>query len=138
MAVLPSASSAVTRTAGLMVPLAVAVVGCAVNTSWVAGPGVIANAALVAPDKVPALVKNVKPVPLLSTLKLENVATPATAATFVAPDRVPPAGFVVTATVTSLVNSIAVLPNASRAVTSTSGVIPAPALAVLGCTVKTS
>ena len=38
---------------------AVAVVGCAVNTSWVAGPGVIAKAALVAPDRPPALVKSV-------------------------------------------------------------------------------
>src|SRR5205823_3036612 len=58
VAVLPSASSAVTRTAGLIVPLAVAVVGCAVKTSWVAGPGVIAKAALVA-DRPPALVKSV-------------------------------------------------------------------------------
>ena|SRR5437867_12748107 len=58
VAVLPRASSAVTRTAGLMVPLAVAVVGCVVNTSWVAGPGVIAKAALVA-DRPPPLVKSV-------------------------------------------------------------------------------
>ena len=51
VAVLPSASRAVTRTAGAMVPFAAAVLGCTVNTRWVAGPDVIVKAALVAPDR---------------------------------------------------------------------------------------
>ncbi len=59
VAVFPSASRAVTRTAGLIVPPAVAVVGCSVNTSWVADPGVTANAALVAPDRPAAVAVSV-------------------------------------------------------------------------------
>src|SRR6266516_3888939 len=71
-------------------------------------------------------------------LSWEKAATPATAATIVLPVRVPPAGFVPMIRVTLSVNCVAVLPNASRAVTSTWGVIVAPAFAVLGGTVKTS
>src|SRR5437773_1746529 len=67
-----------------------------------------------------------------------KVATPAIAANVLVPDNLPPAGFVAIATVTLPAKPVAVLPNASRTVTSMSGVIRAPALAVLGCTVKTS
>src|SRR5213596_966257 len=59
VAVLPHASSAVTRTAGLIVPPAVAVLGCTVNTSWVADPGVMPKAALVAPDSPLAVAESV-------------------------------------------------------------------------------
>src|SRR5205814_1504895 len=67
-----------------------------------------------------------------------NVATPATAATVFVPDKVPVLGFVPIATVMFPVNPLAVLPLASWAVTSTAGVIAAPAVVVLGCTLNTS
>src|SRR6266699_4097669 len=65
-----------------------------------------------------------------------NVATPLTAATAVVPDNVPPPGLDTIATVTFPENAVAVLPWASSAVTSRAGVIAAPALAELGCTVN--
>src|SRR2546422_45125 len=71
-------------------------------------------------------------------LKPEKVATPATAATVLVPDKVPLLGFVPIATVMFPVNPVAVLPLASWAVTSTAGVIAVPAVAVLGCTLNTS
>src|SRR5207248_1897082 len=71
-------------------------------------------------------------------LSPEKVATPATAATVLVPDKVPVLGFVPIATVTFPVNPVAVLPFPSWAVTSTAGVIAAPAVVVLGCTLNTS
>src|SRR6266550_4030610 len=68
----------------------------------------------------------------------ENVATPATAATVVVPDRVPLPGLVPIASVTLPVNPVAVFPWASRAVICTAGLIAAPATASLGGTVNTS
>ena len=65
------------------------------------------------------------------------MATPATAATVVVPERVPPPGLLPIATVTLPVNA-AVFPCASRAVTCTAGVIATPAVAGPGCTVNTS
>src|SRR2546422_10628928 len=71
-------------------------------------------------------------------LNPENVATPATAATVLVPDKVPVPGFVPIATVMFPVNPVAVLPFPSWAVIWTAGVIPAPATAFVGWTVKTS
>src|SRR3990172_12935330 len=71
-------------------------------------------------------------------LRLEKVATPATAATVVPPERMPAPGLVPITIVTVLVKSVAMLPWASRAVTRTAGVIGAPAGVLLGCAVKTS
>src|SRR2546428_10750915 len=71
-------------------------------------------------------------------LKSAKVATPATAATVLVPDKVPVPGFVPIATVMFPVNPVAVLPLPSWAVTSTAGVIAAPAAVVVGCTLKTS
>src|SRR6266850_2087496 len=65
-------------------------------------------------------------------------ATPATAATVFVPASVPPLGLVPIATATFPVNPVAVLPLASWAVTSTAGVIAAPAVVPLGCTEHTS
>ena len=48
-AVLANASRAVTWTAGVIALPAAVVLGCTVNASWVATPGVIVNAAEVAP-----------------------------------------------------------------------------------------
>src|SRR2546426_12101399 len=71
-------------------------------------------------------------------LSPEKLATPATAATVLVPDKVPVLGFVPIASVMFPVNPVAVLPLPSWAVTSTAGVIAAPAVAVLGCTLNTS
>src|SRR5437773_1806374 len=67
-----------------------------------------------------------------------KVATPATAGTVFVPDKVPVLGFVPIATVIFPVNPVAVLPLASWAVTSTAGVIAAPATESHGATLKTS
>src|SRR5947199_8698061 len=56
-----------------------------------------------------------------------NVTTPATAATVVVPERVPPPGFTPSATVTLPVKPVAVFPCPSSAVTCTAGVMDAPA-----------
>src|SRR5438093_1479872 len=71
-------------------------------------------------------------------LSPEKVATPATAATVLVPDKVPVLGFVPIATVMFPVNPVAVLPLPSWAVTWTAGVIAAPATVLLGSTLKTS
>src|SRR5438128_8253659 len=71
-------------------------------------------------------------------LSPEKLATPATAATVLVPDKVPVLGFVPIASVMFPVNPVAVLPLPSWAVTSTAGVIAAPAVAVLGCTLNTN
>src|SRR5439155_1120198 len=70
-------------------------------------------------------------------LNPEKVATPATAATVLVPDKVPVPGFVPIATVIFPVNPVAVLPLPSWAVTSTAGVIAAPAAVLVGSTLKT-
>src|SRR5438094_8896583 len=67
-----------------------------------------------------------------------NVATPATAATVVVPERVPLPGFAPSATVTLLVKPVAVFPCPSSAVTCIAGVIAAPATVLLGWTLKLS
>src|SRR2546422_309822 len=71
-------------------------------------------------------------------LRVENVATPATAATVAVPDRVPPPGLVPSAAVTLPLNPVAVLPCASWTVTCTAGVMAPPAVVLLGWTLKTS
>src|SRR6266700_1875643 len=89
------------------------------------------------PPSVPLAAVSVYPVPALSMLKVENVATPPTAATGPPPVSVPPPGFVPIARVTFPVNVVAVCPSASCAVTFTAGVIAAPAVVLLGGTVNT-
>src|SRR5207247_2340231 len=71
-------------------------------------------------------------------LRVEHVATPATAATVAVPDRVPPPGLVPSAAVTLPLNWGAVFPWASCAVTWTAGAMAAPAAALLGWTLNTS
>src|SRR5205823_3672610 len=67
-----------------------------------------------------------------------NVATPATAATVVVPERVPLPGFAPSAIVTLPVKPVAVFPCPSSAVTCIAGVIAAPATVLLGWTLKLS
>src|SRR5256885_11112964 len=70
--------------------------------------------------------------------RVENVATPLTAATVAVPDSVPPPGLVPIATVMLAVELGTVFPNASCTVTCTAGAIATPAVALLGCMVKAS
>src|SRR6185436_13015874 len=70
--------------------------------------------------------------------RVENVATPATAATVVVPDSVPPPGLVPMAMVMVAVELVTVLSKASRTVTCTGGAIATPATAFDGGTVKAS
>src|SRR5579864_2986171 len=67
----------------------------------------------------------------------ENVATPATAAMLAVPESVPPPGLVPMASVTDPVNPAATLLLASSALTWMAGVIPDPAVALLGATENT-
>src|SRR6266704_74459 len=138
VAMFPCASCAVTWTAGVIAAPALVLVGCPVKMSCAAAPGVMLNGILVAPVTPVVLAVTVYPVPLLLMLRVEKVATPFTAATVAVPDSVPPLGFTPIATVTLPVNPVAMFPCASRAVTWTAGVIAAPAVVVLGCTVYTS
>jgi hypothetical protein len=71
-------------------------------------------------------------------LKVEKVATPFTAAKLVVPASVPPLGLVPSTTITVPVKPVAVFPEASCALTCTAGVITAPAVALVGCTVNAS
>src|SRR5688572_18380587 len=68
--------------------------------------------------------------------RLENVATPLTAATVVVPDSVPPPGLVPIATVMLAVELVTVFPNVSWTATCTAGEMFAPAVALVGWTVK--
>src|SRR6185436_16337319 len=68
--------------------------------------------------------------------RLENVATPDDADTVVVPDSVPPPGLVPIATVMLAPELVTVFPNASCTATCTAGERLAPAIALLGCTVK--
>src|SRR5947208_14027110 len=127
LAVLPPASWAVTSTAGVLAVAAVVALGCTQNTSCVAVPAVMLNAALIPVTGPGALAASVYPVPTLSIDRPVNVATPPDAAWVAVPDKAPPDGLVPIASVTLPVNPIAVFPFASRAVTSIAGVMLAPA-----------
>src|SRR2546429_115000 len=135
VAVLLLASSAVTCTAGVIAAPADVVLGSTEKTSCVAVPAVILNAVLVA---LPAPVAvSVYPVPTLSIDSPANVATPPDAAWVAVPDKAPPDGLVPMASVTLPVNPVAVFPFASRAVTSTAGVMLPPATVLVGFTADT-
>src|SRR5436189_141736 len=70
--------------------------------------------------------------------RVENVATPLTAATVVVPDSDPPPGLVPIDTVTIALELVTVLLKASSTVTCTAGAMETPAVALVGCTVKAS
>src|SRR5438552_1580892 len=136
VAVLPLPSWAVTSTAGVIAVPAVVVLGCTLNTTCVAVPAVILNAVLVV---LPAPVAGrVSPAPALSLSLHDALPISLTAAWVSVPVSVPLLGLVPIATVMFPVNPLAVLPLASWAVTSTAGVIAAPAVVVLGCTLNTN
>src|SRR5437773_1877412 len=136
VAVLPLASWAVTWTAGVIAAPATVFVGSTLKTRAEAAAGVMLNAALVV---LPARSDERRVGDAgLSLRSPEKLATPATAATVLVPDKVPVLGLVPIAPVMFPVISLAVLPLASWAVTSTAGVIAAPAVVVLGCTLNTN
>ena len=138
VAVRPAASCAVTCTAGLMVAPAAVPVGCTVKTNWFGCAAVISKGALAAPVRPAAVADSVYPTPARSMRRVGKAATPPTAATVVVPERLPPAGLLPIATVTLPAKPSALLPKASRAVTSIWGVMVVPAAAGLGCTVNAS
>src|SRR5439155_1039006 len=70
--------------------------------------------------------------------RLENVATPLTAATAVVPDSVPPPGLVPIATVMLAVEPVTVLLKASFTATCTAGAMETPAPARGCCKLKAS
>src|SRR3954469_16501085 len=70
--------------------------------------------------------------------RLENVATPATADTVAVPDSVPPPGLKPMDTVMLALELVTVFPNVSCTATCTAGLIAAPAVVLVGCTVKAS
>src|SRR2546427_5881699 len=108
VATLPSASWAVTCTAGVIAAPAVALVGCTLKTSTLGAPAVTLNAALVAAPPTPeAPAVSVYPVPVLLMLNPENVAMPPAAARLDVPERAPPPGFAPIATVTEPLNAVA-------------------------------
>jgi hypothetical protein len=107
-----------------------------VNASCDAAAGVMVNAALVALVKGMEEATRVYPPPALLIDRPEKVATPFIGFTVVVPESVPPPGFAPSTTVTAPVALVTVFPEASWI--ATAGAIPAPAVALLGCTVKES
>src|SRR2546422_2563560 len=71
-------------------------------------------------------------------LRFATVATPETAAAVAVPESVPPPALGPSVTFTLPAKPVATLPSASWAVTCTTGVIAAPAVALVGCALKTS
>src|SRR2546428_685115 len=115
--VLPNVSWIATWKAGVIAAPATVLLGCMVNTSFAAVPGVIVNVLLVAGVRPLALAPSVYPAPALSMLTFENVATPLTAFTVAVPNSVPLLGFVPMASVMLFVAVVTVLPSESWIVT---------------------
>src|SRR5437773_1879115 len=135
---LPAGSSALSWTAGLIAPPATVLVGCWVNASRVAVPGVMSNGVLVTGAKPPALAAKIGRAAGRERVWFPELATPLTAATVVVPLSVLPPGLLPSATVTRPVKLGTGFPAGSSAVTCTAGLIAAPATVFDGCTVKAS
>src|SRR5690242_11165322 len=135
---LPKASLAVT----VMVDAAPPAVTGEVATTVDCAADTVPEPVILKPGDVPLSAPldaaRVYPVPALSMLSVEKVATPLTAATAPLPVSVPPPGLASSATVTVPVKPVAVFPCGSCAVTWTAGVIVASAVVLLGGTVKAS
>src|SRR2546427_650821 len=114
LAVLPLPSWAVIWTAGVIAAPAVVVLGCSAKTNWVAPPDAMLYEELRVGTAGSS--RRVPPHSTLSMLSPEKLATPATAATVLVPDKLPLLGFVPIATVMFPVNPVAVLPLPSWAV----------------------
>src|SRR5207302_663389 len=138
VAVFPCPSSAVTCIAGVIAAPATVLLGWTLKLSCVAAPAVMLNGVEVVPLRLPlfAVLSLHDALPIL--LSPGNVATPATAATVVVPERVPLPGFAPSAIVTLPVKPVAVFPCPSSAVTCTAGVMDAPAAVFVGSTENAS
>src|SRR5262249_24166359 len=112
-------------------------VGWVTNDRTADGPGTTLNAELVAPVTPVAAALRLYPVPALVMDRSENVATPPSALPVLAPPS-PAVPALPSVSATAPVNPVAVLPSASRAVTTTAGAIVAPATVLLRCVVKVS
>src|SRR6185295_12602276 len=134
--VLPNVSCTATCTDGLIDAPATTFAGCTVKATFAAAAGLMVNAVELAPVSAPDAAVSVYPAPVLSMERLENVATPLTAATVVVPESAPPPGLVPIATVMLAVELVTVLLNASCTVTCTAGAIATPAIALDGWTVN--
>src|SRR5207249_3999865 len=134
--VFPDASRAVTVTAGVIATPTCVLLGCTPNARCVAGGGgaaVMLNALLVAGVRVGRAAGRVWAVATLSIGRFVNVATPFTAFTGPLPDSVAAPAWPRARDIAG-VKLGTVLPDASRAVTVTAGVIVAPTCVLLGCT----
>src|SRR5512143_908547 len=130
---LPPASCTSTCTADIVAP-PVVLVGCTKNASFVAVPPMMSKAAEVAPVNPLVDATSVYPVPILSMLRFENVATPLIAETGLVPESVPPPGLVPIAMAMLFDALVTRLPPASCTSTWTAGVIVAPAVVLVGWT----
>src|ERR1041384_5224855 len=112
--------------------------GWTVKASLLAAAALTVNALLLAPVRPVAVA--VRPYSVASPVprRSQNTATPLTAATVVVPDSVPQAGLPVRASVIPFVAVVTVLPDSSCTATTTAGAIAAPAVTLLGWTVKAS
>src|SRR5262245_596588 len=137
--VLPSESCAAICTEGIATP-AVVLMGGETYTSWLTGPGVTSKGALVATTSPLARAERVYAVPVRLTLSVVNVATPPTAPTIRGPRRFAPGVPVpaVRSNVTFPAKAGTLFPQASRATTTTAGLIGSPAVIDVGCCVTTS
>src|SRR5207247_10422409 len=88
--VLPSPSSTVTCTAGVIAAPATALVGSPVNTSALADPADTLNVAAPPVARRVPLALSVQPVPARLIPSIKNVATPVPAAPVAVPQSVPP------------------------------------------------
>src|SRR6266849_11157591 len=131
---LPLASCSCTAGCGVnAIPLCALAGASVAMKSLLAAPTVMLNALLVWPVRPVLEAANVYPVPALSMLRVEKLATPFTAGVLPSPDRVPPPGFVPMASVTPFVALGTRLLNRSRISTCTAGVMVAPAAVFVGC-----
>src|SRR5262245_5424928 len=113
--------------AGVMFAPAWVFTGCTVNASFVGGPAVMLNPALVSLVRPPELPTSVYPAPLLLIERLQDVPPPLAADTGVVPESVPPPGLFPMAIAIAAVELVTVLSFASCTATWIGGAIVAPA-----------
>ena len=96
-----------------MLEPATVLLGCTVNVSCVAAPGMTSNEPLVIPVKPALDAASVYPVAAESILRFENVATPDDALEVAVPPSDPPPGLLAIATIMEAAEEVTTLPLAS-------------------------
>src|SRR5437867_2684922 len=127
-----------TSIAGVIAAPATVLLGWTLKLSCVAAPAVMLNGVEVVPLRLPLLAVRLFPYTTLFRSSPGNVATPATGATVVVPERVPLPGFAPSAIVTLPVKPVAVFPCPSSEERRVGEVSAAPATVLLGWTIKLS